>query len=366
MPSVDRILELFAGVTRPESRQQHNDQRHTDSHLPHRSRGASIQNCSPPFVEITSPGPGDGKTHLLYYIVALSVLPSHFSQISINGQRGAVIVLDCDNRFSVQRLATIMRHHITSRILSAPDQPTENLTTPPPSSIDDLILSSLQQVHIFRPQSFAPLVATVKSIPDYLFNSSLHHSSSRRLACILLDSASTFLWSDRAETDLSSLPTLSPSHPSTRSTNAKRQSSHVALASALRQTSHTLSSPVIYTTWNLSSPFQRRNQDEQQTPVRQSETSLRPQLPNPWPGLPTLRLVVSRRRVRKFPSGVSAAAALRDAGKREAAVAEGRFDVFVNEWESEMWDSRIREGMREVGRGFELRITGDGVHVSDA
>src|SRR5690242_20556306 len=44
-------------------------------------------------VEITSPSSGDGKTHLLYYIAAVAILPASFTSIHVGGRDGAVVFL---------------------------------------------------------------------------------------------------------------------------------------------------------------------------------------------------------------------------------------------------------------------------------
>jgi hypothetical protein len=166
-----------------------------------------------------------GKTHLLYHIAAMGVLPR-----AVGGQEAAVVVLDADGRFDVSRLAQIMRSHIQDSTLlrSARDDPTTSVTaataatsgsaswdpgtseTRQCDAADALIRASLVHVHVFRPQSAASLLATVESIPAYLLAQPSgkttrpamplppqHYSANRRLHAILLDSASAFYWQDR-------------------------------------------------------------------------------------------------------------------------------------------------------------------------
>ena len=189
------------------------------------------------------------------------------------------------------------------------------------------------------------------SLRDYLFDTSAHASSHRRIHSIILSSASAFYWPDRCDVDTANA--LNATSGSTFP-NQKSQSGYVKLASNLRSISSELSCPVIYTTWNLSA-------------VQLDSTAIRPSLPTPWPSLPTLRLIIQRRPVRKLPGAVSAEEALRDREDRNAAVAEGWFDVFVNGYGSEEWPDYIREGLRRTGGngGFAVRIKREGMDVDD-
>lgn len=58
---------------------------------------------------------------------------------------------------------------------------------------DQSVEQALSHVHIFRPHSAACLISTLKYIPEYLF--SLSHS--KPLGMVLVDSISAFYWNDR-------------------------------------------------------------------------------------------------------------------------------------------------------------------------
>lgn len=130
----------------------------------------------------------------------------------------------------------------------------------------------------------------------------------------------------------------------------------MALASAVRNTSARLKCPFVYTVWDLSSSVGRGDLE--------SEMCIRPHLPQPWQGVPTLRLVVSRKAVRKFPVGMTAREAVGQREARESAVRGGVFEVHVNRWGEGDWTQRVVEGLRrQGGGGFEVVVAALGVVV---
>ena len=316
---------------------------------------------APPIIEITSPSSNDGKSQFLYYMITISILPKDIEGIQLGGQDAAVVVLDTETRFHVPRLVQVMRHHISSRISSVLDKGQKTIdtlvtaTTPGSDYIETTIAEALKHVHIFHPQSLPSLIATVHSLPGYLFDPHAHSSSHKRVASIILDSASSFYWQDKAEMEMASLP---PDSDARDAAGSRSQSHYVALASAIRKASAALKAPVVYTTWNLSSGPNHGAQTDG------DGFSLRSHLPAPWPSLATLRLVVSRRAVRKFPVGMTGEEAARQKQSREAAVRRGVFDVSVNKWGSGDWTDRVVEGLRRRGDGgFEVRVGAEGVVV---
>lgn len=167
-----------------------------------------------PFIEFISAGSGGGKTHLLYYMTALAILPRTYRGIILNGKDSAVVVLDTDCRFDFQRLTEVMSHYVISQLessfsLSQSVNGAQSSTAGKSKVIHDLIQSSLSHVHIFRPRSHASLLSTVSSLPMYLFRSTSHASINRPLHSIILDSASAFFWQTRTEEDTARL-SISP------------------------------------------------------------------------------------------------------------------------------------------------------------
>jgi len=339
--AIDELLAIFSGSSRP-------PEEHDARDVLIRSVQATKRR-PPPFIELTSPSPGDGKRHLLYYLVAVAVLPSHLCSIFVGGQDGAIIIMDNDNRFSVPRLVQIMQHLLSNKIVKAKTGPTSETQLPTSKDMDQAIEAALSHVHIFRPQSMESLLTTITNLRSYIFDPDSHYSIHKRIHSIMLSSASAFYWQDRCDMDTAAALSV-PSASAT--TNQKPRSAYIQLAASLRNISAELSCPVIYTTWTTS-------------PVQLGNTAIRPSLPNPWPTLPLLRLVVQRRSVRKLPGAISAEEALRDRKDRSEAVAEGWFDVSVNGYNSDEWTDAMREGLREMGGGggFAMRIWHEGVDV---
>jgi len=218
IPTLDKLL-VHTGST------EFIQQRHSEEPLQLDASRKAIQ--KPTVLEITSEEPGAGKTHLLYLIVAVAVLPHSHDEIGLNGKHSAVVVFDTDERFSVERLVQVMRHYIDrqTKMRNSEDQEPaeERQHQPSEASITELISNSLQHVHIFRPQSLDSATATLSSLPSYLLNPSNHHSTSRPLHSIIIDSLTTFHWPARAasSSSSSSAPAPAPYAPLTQQLQAQ-------------------------------------------------------------------------------------------------------------------------------------------------
>ena len=254
------------------------------------------------------------------------------------------MVLDTDASFSISRLAEQAQHLLRKQSSSTLHPDNEH--------VDDILLPALEHVHIFRPQSLASTTATLRSLPDYLFNASRHHSLDRQVAFIALDSASAFYWQDKADTEDAPLLTVTTA-------GMKQQggsTGYTALSAALKSACATFSCPAIFTSWHLG--IVPAPQHASQHRVR----SLRPNLPVPFSQLPTLRLITQRVPVKKFPAGTSAEEALREAPDRQKAVEEGSFVCVVNEWGV---DERTLQRLQRVGSGFGFGISAEGLTMED-
>ena len=281
----------------------------------------------PPIIELSSIAPGGGKSHLLYHLTALAILSTHHA-----GNQACVIILDTDNAFSITRLANQLK------LLLIRNAGPETETSEAP--INETILSALLHVHIFRPQSLASLIATLDSLPTYLFDKTKHYSFDREVAFVAIDSLSTFYWQDRAETeDAAFLATT------TTTTLTKPQAAYSTLSTSLKVTTITFTCPAIVTNWHLG--------------PHQQERSFRPTLP----GLsPALRLVVERLPVRKFPPGIGIEQAQREAEDRQKAVDEAKFECTVNDWGV---DERVLRKLQAAGSRFIFQINAQGVVIDD-
>lgn len=276
-------------------------------------------------------GAGGGNTHLLYHLSALAVLPQ-----AMGGKQACVVIIDTDNKLSVSRLLAQMklllnRHHLATSTEPAPDEMFHNEA-----------LQAIKHVHIFRPQSLASTIATIDSLPVHLFNQNRHYSFDREVAFIAVDSISAFYWQDRAETeDATFLATT------TKQSSAAQTSACFQLSTSLKAASKALDCLSIITTWYLGS--------QAKVSEGMNLRSYRPQIPALQV---TLRLVVHRLPVRKFPTGLSLANVVREAPERLKAVKEGKFECFVDDFGVE---ERL---LRQLsGGGFGFRIMDDGLFI---
>ena len=286
-----------------------------------------------PIVELMSMAPGDGKTSLLYHLIATAVLPS-----VLGGRQAAVVMLDTDGRFSISRLRQQI-HNIAQRSPQASGC----------GSMDETALSALEHVHVLRPQSLASTVATARSLEQYLLNANNHHSFERHIAFIALDSATIFYWQHRADTEEFALMAGTAS-----SKSMSQPTGYVQLAAALKNASKALHAPVIFTSWHLG-PVKDANVNG----FALEGHSVRPSLPPPWQDLPTLRLIVQRTPVRKLPVEISLEEARQESEQRQRVVEQGRFECFVNEWGV---DERT---LRTLRSGLEFYVTQEGVRIED-
>ncbi|KAK4965626.1 hypothetical protein LTR28_003399, partial [Elasticomyces elasticus] len=326
-------------------------------------------------------------THLLYYLITTLVLPKTWPGIALHGSGAAVVVLDTDSRFDIPRLAQIMKQHISTLA-------SKTTTAPSTVELEALLMDSLQHVHIFRPDSMASLLTTLDTLPAYLLASATtdtstantttpppHSSAQRRLGALILDSASAFFWSERGDVEAGKSAHLSSvSHPP-----PARGSGYTALSSKLRHLSRVFASPVLYTTWNLAftpplpssstttiattttttttttSTTSSTTANQPPHPAPPGPTAAPPShLPHPWPGLPSLRLAVARKEVRKFRAGISAGEARAEEAARRRVVERGDFAV----WRCGGGGGGGVRGAYGGGggeAGFVLRITEDGV-----
>ncbi|KAK5115316.1 hypothetical protein LTR62_001516 [Meristemomyces frigidus] len=317
---------------------------HDYFHLPHldrllrttietRQHFSNKTRSSQPILEFTSTAPGAGKTQLLYHLAAIAVLP-----LSHGGNESCVVILDTDNSFSVPRLAQQIQLLLTN-------QPGTEADTSEPTT-DTLALEALHHVHIFRPQSLTSTIATLTSIPAYLFDKTRHYSFERKVAFLAIDSASAFHWQAKAAEETSILLSSDGDAGEQEPLHGYPQ-----LALALKSTIKTLHCLAILTSWYLG-PIP--------TGDPHTAPSLRSSLPSPLSQLPTLRFLVRRVPVRKFPAGISIEEALREAADRLRAVEERRFECVVNEWDLE---ERVIGRLQRDGTVVRFRILAGGLVV---
>lgn len=296
-------------------------------------------------MEIASAAPCAGKRHLLYYIAAASVLPRSYDSTPLPGQEGAVVVLDTDNQFNVMRLQDVISSLLTLRLNAY----SPHAAAPPPSDFSIPFQDAIQHIHVFRPQSPASLVTTLKSLPTYLMTPSAHYSPLRPLQTLILTNLNAFFWQTQLESDDGP-----QSDPKSANPFIQHYRSMVQELSKVRQI---FGCVVVAANQGLSTLQW----------MREGDVSLKPYMPGVWNDFCTLKLIVGKEVVRKFGPGMSADEAMHEREQRQRAVAESGFWCRVNWWDSAEWDSGVVERLRTLDRGgaFSFHISDTVVRVED-
>ncbi|GKZ28233.1 hypothetical protein AbraIFM66950_000045 [Aspergillus brasiliensis] len=340
-----------------------------------------ISNRTEPILEISSKLSAAGKTHLMYYLAAIAILPSVFSGIPLDGHESAVIFIDTDGRFDAERLRTVLRGIVLSRINTTAQEACGTLSETDNKAIEDMLVCSLQHVHVFRPQSSSALLATLQHLDTYILDLTRHLSSNRPVHTIYLDSASAFLWQDKLQDEIARVEDIgrvyaNPEHERTQKQRFLISDLYAAFVAELKRLQQLLGCMVVYTTTVQGRfPGARGSGNPAYTPSGPYDLytpgpsvpktpSFGPALPAPWGRFPTLRVVVQRDAVRPFPPTMTAQNAQRGASRRQEVVNRGRFSGCVNEWRREEWPRRVLEGLEQHHGGkFAFRIGGDGVDI---
>ena len=304
-----------------------------------------IKERTVPVLEITEAVACSGKTQLLYYLIALSLLPANLKGVRF-GKENAVVLLDLSSRFSILRLYDVMKQHVSSLCSTSS-------TDLSGQDVSALISESLKHLHIFRPQSSSALLATVASLSDYLLKQpSSHFSTNRPLGLLAMNDVGSFLWQDRLDVEEEALSS------GTFHTEANRNSllneRYHTLVASLRNTQRHFSCAIVATSWSMAP-----------VSTKSGHAALRQSLPSVWSNFCTVKIVVERDQVPKFAPGASAREAMTQSSQRWEAVSKSTFTGWVNWWDSEAWREEVREAVKALTRGgsFTFRITARGVEM---
>ncbi|KAF2686105.1 hypothetical protein K458DRAFT_387118 [Lentithecium fluviatile CBS 122367] len=281
-----------------------------------------LELISPPPTHHPSPA---GKTSLLYHLTTHAILPSHLGTILISGLNSAVVILDPLSHFHIPRLAQIMLCHISRHLRTADrDISDEGVRI----EVLECVKRSLQHVHIFRPTCWEGLLATLSSLPSYLFDGPRHRSMNRPIHALILEDMHIFT-------------------PHIRSLSTSTTSPHTATPNP-----NPLTTPSIHLTTHLTHLSTHLSTNIILTSHSTSPGAFRPPLPTAWP--PALqarvtRLTVRRVEVVKFAPGMCVEEAEGERRKRWDIVERGRFEVW-----------RVRPGAGPGGGGKEKGKEGEG------
>lgn len=319
-----------------------------------------------PIVEVSSSLSSSGKSQLLYYLTALAILPRKWGEFAVGGHEAAAIFIDTDDRFDAERLRVVARGIMQQRGLSntnAGEQkaPLSDYNT------ESLLGSSIQHVHVLRPQSSSALLATLHSLESYLFDLSRHRSASRPLQMIAIDSVTAFIWQDRLRDEVARTEEIGRLREDVDHEREQKQRFYLAdlyaeLAKELKRLQSQFQCAIVYTSTisggRAAGPG-LYDQSQTRTP------SLRPALPAPWGTLPTLRLIVHRSTVRPFPPSMAPQVAVKDAPSRQRVVQQGKISAWVNAWGRDEWPRRIVEAIEASNGGsFSFYVRESGVEIN--
>ena len=304
-------------------------------------------------IELTSPKSDFGKTHLLYYLTVLAILPTTYG-----GKESAVVWIDSDARFSVMRVREILLHFLGKQA------PFLEL-----SQMQSVVKDALQHLHVFRPQSSHQLIATLAILSGYLLDLKAHRSASRALKAIVLDSATAFYWQDRYAAELERLE-AGPISARRVTPSSTKTAEAIKILKGLQKEFDCM---VIFSTSPTSAPssFLSRPGAITATPRPQQQGAPTPQEPartSPWTQYAVMTLLLARVPVPQFALHMSLEDCLRDREDRCVAVSKGRFIVTLDWSNSDTWGNEVRDALAKMeGKGsFAMNIVAEGVDIDEA
>ncbi|GJN89701.1 hypothetical protein Rhopal_002688-T1 [Rhodotorula paludigena] len=142
--------------------------------------------------------PGSGKTSLLLHLAATAILPrtAHVRiagavlAVPVGGKEQTAVWIDCTARFSIDRLGTIVRHHLDLAIrrYRAP----KGIGAPREEELDSLVDECMARLHVFQPSGTLQLAATLQSLPEWALR-----ETADELGYVLIYGMSEFAWADQ-------------------------------------------------------------------------------------------------------------------------------------------------------------------------
>ncbi|KAJ2928794.1 hypothetical protein H1R20_g8258, partial [Candolleomyces eurysporus] len=177
-------------------------------------------------LEIQGP-PASGKTHLVYYLLVTCVMPSHHLSLPVQGWGKAAIVFDTDGSFDIRRFKHILSQRLQKII--------------PSDQVPGVVEQSLRRLAIIKVASTLQLAVSILNVPGYLARLFPRHE----LGMLVVDSVSTFYWSDRFAAERPASAASSSSSPP--SSNRFR---HVV--TALQRVQCSLSPVIVLSNWGLT------------------------------------------------------------------------------------------------------------------
>ncbi|KAJ4489390.1 hypothetical protein C8J55DRAFT_505005 [Lentinula edodes] len=179
-------------------------------------------------LEIQGP-PASGKSHLLYLLMIICIIPTTYASTSLGGWGKVTILYDTGATFDLARFKQLLTSHLATALKNKDS-----------NDIQILVKRSLQNLHIFRPCSSIQLAATLFRLPSY-HQINLPDSE---IGILAIDSMSAFCWADRFTAEqLRATPT-------SRVNESHNPLKHVIVA--LQRFHHTHKPLIVFTNWDLT------------------------------------------------------------------------------------------------------------------
>jgi DNA-repair protein XRCC2 len=111
----------------------------------------------------------------------------------IGGRGKSVVLCDCDGRWSLSRLHSMILCYLQGRLKQAPFKISNASTFEIRPSLDQIAANTLRHLHVFRPASTIALAATLRCLPSY-------HARRMRdedIYMLIIDPINPLYWHDR-------------------------------------------------------------------------------------------------------------------------------------------------------------------------
>lgn len=278
---------------------------------------------------------------MLYYLIVQVVLPEYYPhqhiRLSSSAAR-AVLFLDCDNNFDIHRFRRVASTYIKDKFAESLQggfihhAPVQTLS---PEEVDPVVTTALSNIYVFQPSSGIALLSTLKGLTHYLSRPE-HENVLVGLICI--DSITAF-------------------HNVLRSTDMLSDY-YLQLATTLRSLSTLFGVPVITTSWalfaqNLDQLPQGRGYLGVGPSHPHSTSTHRPiwrhYFPGEWLRAVDRRIILQKKEIRGFLSGMMLVEAEMEKEKRMEVVKRGAIMGWVED---------------DEGKEFEMFITDEGVRFA--
>ncbi|ETI24851.1 hypothetical protein G647_04221 [Cladophialophora carrionii CBS 160.54] len=323
----------------------------------------------PATIELTSRTSASGKTALLSYLAAVSVLPRH-----AGGKESVVVYIDADGRLSARRLKQIMYHYICQQQQQQEQQqqksnqqsnnPGKNTSPSPPIpeaqvsldlDVNTTIQEALHHVHVFRPQSSSQVLSILCNLEAYLLDTLGRQPmcTHRSLGLVIIDPATAFYWQDRFDRAMARLETV----PGQGTQGQGPSSMTFRTIERLKYLQTRFECAVLFSTTVM--PLAHPSGSDAPAPVTPAGAGPADdgRSMSPWTGYATLTLALARMPVARFTPKMGMDECVSVKERRFEAVRQGRFTAVVQYM-------KAVEGGRTVDMaGFRFHITEQGVEV---